>query len=66
MAKYLISEQKYLELLERQSVNAALHILRTELAPLTDDADVDQLHSLSAYAFFFKLFVFALSDSEFR
>ncbi len=64
MAKLLISDQKYLELLERQSVNAALHILRTELAPLTDDVDVDQLHSLSAYAFF-KLFVFALPDSEF-
>ncbi|THH10834.1 hypothetical protein EW145_g1054 [Phellinidium pouzarii] len=45
-ARFLISQQKYLELLEVQSVNAALHVLRNELAPL--NIDVDELHSLSS------------------
>lgn len=46
-ARFLISQQKYLELLEAQSVNAALHVLRNELASL--NIDVDDLHSLSRY-----------------
>ncbi|TDL25023.1 WD40 repeat-like protein [Rickenella mellea] len=45
MARFLISQQKYLELLEASNVNAALHVLRSELAPL--NTDVDKLHSLS-------------------
>ncbi|KAI5121012.1 hypothetical protein M0805_005958 [Coniferiporia weirii] len=45
-AQFLISQQKYLELLEVQSVNAALHVLRNELAPL--NIDIDELHSLSS------------------
>ncbi|KAL5529369.1 hypothetical protein ACEPAG_5354 [Sanghuangporus baumii] len=46
VSRFLISQQKYLELLELQSVNAALHVLRNELAPL--NVDVDELHSLSS------------------
>ncbi|KAL5511801.1 hypothetical protein ACEPAH_5019 [Sanghuangporus vaninii] len=46
ISRFLISQQKYLELLELQSVNAALHVLRNELAPL--NVDVDELHSLSS------------------
>ncbi|THH20764.1 hypothetical protein EUX98_g8521 [Antrodiella citrinella] len=45
-AKYLISQQKYLELLEAGKTGAALNILRQELAPLNVDAD--QLHTLSS------------------
>lgn len=44
-AKFLISQQKYLELLEARKTAAALHILRGELAPLSTEPD--QLHSLS-------------------
>ena len=44
-AKFLISQQKYLELLEARKTAAALHILREELAPLSTEPD--QLHSLS-------------------
>ena len=44
-AKFLISEQKYLELLEGNKTTAALHVLRNELAPL--EADSDHLHMLS-------------------
>lgn len=44
-AKYLISQQKYLELLEAGKTGAALNILRHELAPL--NVDTDQLHTLS-------------------
>ena len=44
-AKFLISQQKYLELLEARKTAAALHILREELAPLS--VEPDQLHSLS-------------------
>ncbi|KAL5490152.1 hypothetical protein ACEPAI_4985 [Sanghuangporus weigelae] len=46
VSRFLISQQKYLELLELQSVNAALHVLRNELAPL--NVDVDELHTLSS------------------
>jgi hypothetical protein len=46
-ARFLISQQKYLELLEAQKTTDALHVLRNELAPL--DVDSEQLHSLSRY-----------------
>ncbi|EJD05675.1 WD40 repeat-like protein [Fomitiporia mediterranea MF3/22] len=46
ITRFLISQQKYLELLEVQNVNTALHVLRNELAPL--NVDVDELHSLSS------------------
>ncbi|KDR73582.1 hypothetical protein GALMADRAFT_620676 [Galerina marginata CBS 339.88] len=45
-AKFLISRQKYLELLEARKPTAALHVLRNELAPL--NVDSDQLHTLSS------------------
>ncbi|KAI0685665.1 WD40 repeat-like protein [Cytidiella melzeri] len=45
-AKFLISQQKYLEMLEAGRTTSALHILRQELAPLSTDSDV--LHSLSS------------------
>lgn len=44
--RFLISQQKYLELLESQNVNTALHVLRNELAVFT--ANQDELHSLSS------------------
>jgi len=44
-AKFLISQQKYLELLESQDLNAALTVLRTELAPLSMDPERLQLLS---------------------
>ena len=47
-AKFLISQQKYLELLEARKTASALQILREELAPLS--VEPDQLHSLSRYA----------------
>ncbi|KAF8965302.1 WD40 repeat-like protein [Flammula alnicola] len=45
-AKFLISQQKYLELLEARKSTAALQVLRNELAPL--NVDSDQLHTLSS------------------
>ncbi|KAG5338183.1 hypothetical protein C0989_008032 [Termitomyces sp. Mn162] len=42
-AKFLISQQKYLELLEAKKTTSALHVLRYELAPL--NVDSDQLHT---------------------
>ncbi|TFK54698.1 WD40 repeat-like protein [Heliocybe sulcata] len=45
-AKYLISQQKYLELLEAEDTTVALQVLRNELAP--SHVDADQLHSLSS------------------
>ncbi|KAF8912044.1 WD40 repeat-like protein [Gymnopilus junonius] len=45
-AKFLISRQKYLELLEARKPTAALQVLRNELAPL--NVDPDQLHTLSS------------------
>ena len=47
-ARFLLSQQKYLELLEAGKTAAALHILREELAPLSTEPD--QLHSLSRSA----------------
>ena len=44
-AKFLIGQQKYLELLEAQKTMPALNVLRNELAPL--NASPDQLHSLT-------------------
>ena len=44
-ARFLISEQKYLELLEVGNFTRALYILRNELAPLT--ADLERLRTLS-------------------
>ncbi|EAU88784.2 WD repeat-containing protein [Coprinopsis cinerea okayama7 len=45
-AKFLIKQQKYLELLEAKKTTAALHVLRNELAPL--NVDSDHLHTLSS------------------
>ncbi|KAJ7219541.1 WD40-repeat-containing domain protein [Mycena pura] len=45
-ARFLISQQKYLELLEAQRTTDALHVLRNELAPL--DVESEQLHMLSS------------------
>ncbi|KAJ8507610.1 hypothetical protein ONZ45_g10037 [Pleurotus djamor] len=45
-AKFLIRQQKYLELLEAQRTTAALNVLRNELAPLNVDAE--HLHTLSS------------------
>lgn len=44
-AKFLISQQKYMELLEGRRTAEALQILRNELAPLSPDPE--QLHSLA-------------------
>ncbi|EKM55055.1 uncharacterized protein PHACADRAFT_94848 [Phanerochaete carnosa HHB-10118-sp] len=44
-AKFLISQQKYLELLEARETASALHILRNELAPSSPDPE--QLHALA-------------------
>ncbi|KAI3616667.1 wd domain-containing protein [Moniliophthora roreri] len=44
--KFVISKQKYLELLEARKTTSALHVLRNELAPLSVDTDL--LHSLSS------------------
>lgn len=45
-AKFLISQQKYLEYLEIGKTTMALHVLRNELAPL--HTDPEQLHPLSS------------------
>ncbi|KAI0797559.1 WD40 repeat-like protein [Abortiporus biennis] len=45
-AKFLISQQKYLELLEAGKIGTALNILRNELAPMNIDSE--HLHSLSS------------------
>ncbi|TFY82981.1 hypothetical protein EWM64_g1032 [Hericium alpestre] len=44
-AKFLISQQKYLEYLEAGRITAALHVLRDELAPV--HMEPEQLHPLS-------------------
>jgi hypothetical protein len=44
--KFLLRQQKYLELLEQRDVGAALGVLRNELTPLKKD--VERLHFLSA------------------
>jgi hypothetical protein len=46
-AKFLISQQKYLEYLESGRTAMALHVLRNELAPL--HADPELLHPLSRF-----------------
>ena len=43
--KFLLRQQKYLELLEERDLNAALFVLRNELTPLK--RDVGRLHALS-------------------
>ena len=49
-AKFLISQQKYLEYLEKGKTTMALHVLRNELAPLHTDPEL--LHPLSRFAVF--------------
>ncbi|CAK4017538.1 WD repeat-containing 26 [Lecanosticta acicola] len=44
--KFLLRQQKYLELLEQRDLNAALIVLRTELTPLK--TDIGRLHFLSS------------------
>jgi hypothetical protein len=44
-ARFLISQQKYLEYLEMGSQKKALHTLRAELAPVAKESDA--LHNLS-------------------
>nr|POE87606.1 wd repeat-containing protein 26 [Quercus suber] len=46
MLKFLLRQQKYLELLERRDLNAALMVLRNELQPLR--RDTLRLHTLSS------------------
>ncbi|TFK76226.1 WD40 repeat-like protein [Pluteus cervinus] len=46
-ARFLISQQKYMELLEAKRLTSALYVLRNELAPL--NIDPDHLHTLSSY-----------------
>lgn len=43
--KFLLRQQKYLELLESRNVNAALNVLRNELTPLK--RDIGRLHALA-------------------
>ncbi|KAF5358519.1 hypothetical protein D9756_001366 [Leucocoprinus leucothites] len=46
-ARFLISQQKYLELLEAKKTTAALQVLRNELAPM--NTETEQLHTLSSF-----------------
>jgi WD repeat-containing protein 26 len=46
MLKFLLRQQKYLELLEQRDPNSALSVLRNELTPLK--RDVKRLHELSS------------------
>lgn len=46
--KFLLRQQKYLELLEQRQVGSALTVLRKELTPLTPKRDIGRLHALSA------------------
>lgn len=43
--RYLIAQERYLELLESKETRQALAVLRNDLAPRSQDAD--QLHKLS-------------------
>ena len=45
--KFLLRQQKYLELLENRDLNAALTVLRNELTPLK--RDIGRLHALSRF-----------------
>ncbi|CAJ0634268.1 1067_t:CDS:10 [Entrophospora sp. SA101] len=47
IVKFLIREQKFLELLESSQLKMALFVLRTELTPL--DFNLDRVHVLSSY-----------------
>lgn len=51
--KFLIFEQKYLELLEDGKVLDALHVLRNELTPLQHN--IDKVHTLSRYSIVFSI-----------
>jgi hypothetical protein len=62
-AKFLISQQKYLELLEAQELNAALVVLRSELAPL--DIDSERLQLLSRCVLIRVIFCFSVIDAYF-
>ncbi|KAK4565962.1 hypothetical protein LTR86_003811 [Recurvomyces mirabilis] len=44
--RFMLRQQKYLELLENRDLNAALSVLRTELTPLK--RDIARLHALSS------------------
>ncbi|KAK5107920.1 hypothetical protein LTR62_000525 [Meristemomyces frigidus] len=44
--RFMLREQKYMELLERRELNAALAVLRTELTPLKKE--ISRLHALSS------------------
>ncbi|KAK0915098.1 hypothetical protein LTR02_001449 [Friedmanniomyces endolithicus] len=44
--KFLLRQQKYLELLDNRELNAALNVLRNELTPLK--RDIGRLHALSS------------------
>ncbi|KAK3068809.1 hypothetical protein LTR53_013335, partial [Teratosphaeriaceae sp. CCFEE 6253] len=46
MLRFLLRQQKYLELLEARELNTALHVLRNELTPLK--RDIARLHALSS------------------
>ncbi|KAK3704614.1 hypothetical protein LTR37_013713 [Vermiconidia calcicola] len=46
MLKFLLRQQKYLELLENRDLNTALNVLRNELTPLK--RDIGRLHALSS------------------
>ena len=52
-AKFLISQQKYLEYLESGKTAIALHVLRNELASIHTDPDL--LHPLSRFVIFLSL-----------
>lgn len=45
--KFLIREQKFLELLEAQQIKNALVVLRSELTPLNQN--MDRVHALTRY-----------------
>ncbi|RKO86955.1 hypothetical protein BDK51DRAFT_32837 [Blyttiomyces helicus] len=46
-ARFLIKEQKFLELLEAEKIDVALQVLRNELTPVTHQPE--RLHGLSSY-----------------
>lgn len=46
MLKFMLRQQKYLELLENRDLNSALTVLRNELTPLK--RDIGRLHALSS------------------
>ncbi|KAL1755957.1 WD40-repeat-containing domain protein [Schizophyllum commune] len=46
-ARFLLSQQKYLELLEAKKLSAALNVLRNEIRPM--GLEPDRLHVLSSY-----------------